>query len=116
MKNSRHSIVLIVISIITSLLIFILPICGFLFQCGCTWPWSDGATHCNIHDQLPPNCPWCVHHGIFGLLAGSVIFTCQLSVGFVILNWTGRIALASASAVFSLFPIAIIIGWLTKLF
>ena len=116
MKNSRHSIVLIVVSIITSLLIFILPICGFLFECGCTWIWSDGAAHCNIHDELPPNCPWCLHHGIFGLLAGSAIFTFQLFFSLVILNWTGHAVLASLGGISALFPVAIIVGWFTGLF
>ena len=39
--------------------IFFLPICGFLFGCGCHFLWSGGLTHCNIHNPLPPNCPWC---------------------------------------------------------
>ena len=41
----------------TIALILLLPFCGLLFGCGCTL--LTGLKHCNIHDPLPPNCPWC---------------------------------------------------------
>ncbi len=41
-------------------LIILTPFCGFLFDCGCTWPWSGLESHCNIHDPLAEHqCPWC---------------------------------------------------------
>ena len=41
-------------------LIILTPYCGFLFDCGCTWPWSGLESHCNIHDPLAEHqCPWC---------------------------------------------------------
>jgi hypothetical protein len=39
--------------------IFFLPFCGFMFGCGCSFLWSGALSHCNIHNPMPPNCPWC---------------------------------------------------------
>jgi hypothetical protein len=36
----------------------VLPLCGQMFRCGCTFA---GAAHCNIHHATPPHCPWCAH-------------------------------------------------------
>ena len=33
--------------------------CNLIFQCGCTWPWAGGSSHCNIHNPNGPHCPWC---------------------------------------------------------
>lgn len=41
-------------------LIILTPYCGFMFDCGCTWPWSGLESHCNIYDPLAEHqCPWC---------------------------------------------------------
>ncbi|MGR9114139.1 MAG: hypothetical protein ACU85E_00090 [Gammaproteobacteria bacterium] len=41
-------------------LIVITPLCGYLFQCGCTWPWAGLDSNCNIRDPAAPyHCPWC---------------------------------------------------------
>ena len=41
-------------------LIVITPLCGFLFHCGCTWPWDGLAEHCNYFDEhAVAQCPWC---------------------------------------------------------
>jgi hypothetical protein len=35
--------------------------CALIFQCGCTWPWAGGSSHCNIHNTVGgPKCPWCM--------------------------------------------------------
>ena len=39
--------------------IFHNPLCGLLFQCGCTWEWSGGVKPCNIYNKEGPHCPWC---------------------------------------------------------
>ncbi|KAL6044636.1 Transmembrane protein [Balamuthia mandrillaris] len=39
--------------------LFILPYCGALFRCGCSWVWSGGLERCNIHSPHGPHCPWC---------------------------------------------------------
>lgn len=41
-------------------LIAITPLCGFLFECGCDWPWLDLDAGCNYHDlHAEHKCPWC---------------------------------------------------------
>jgi hypothetical protein len=51
----------------------LLPICNVLFDCGCTWPMSGAADHCNIHDPAPPNCPLCTNWAL-GALAATTLF------------------------------------------
>ena len=48
--------------VFTGILLFILvtPLCGFLFDCGCSWPWSGLDSKCNFHNQNTLHtCPWC---------------------------------------------------------
>lgn len=41
-------------------LILITPLCGFLFQCGCDWPWSGLDSNCNFYKPIAKHrCPWC---------------------------------------------------------
>jgi hypothetical protein len=49
--------------VFTSIIVLILvtPLCGFLFDCGCTWPWLGLDSGCNFHQQNTVyKCPWCV--------------------------------------------------------
>lgn len=41
-------------------LYFLLPFCGWVYQCGCTSLPLGGAARCNIHQPEGPHCPWCV--------------------------------------------------------
>ena len=57
--------------------IFLLPMCGLIFQCGCTYLWAGRDLHCNIHDPAPPNCPWCIapfHNHAFSSLVQMIPF------------------------------------------
>lgn len=55
-KEQRYSAILTLI--IT--LIIITPLCGFLFQCGCDWPWAGLDTKCNFYKlHTEHKCPWC---------------------------------------------------------
>lgn len=57
---------------LTSILIIITPLCGWLFNCGCTWPWAGLDSHCNIHDESQQHqCPWCVSL-VFGYLLTTI--------------------------------------------
>jgi hypothetical protein len=50
-------------------LITITPLCGFLFHCGCNWPWlglDDGCNYYKSHAEH--TCPWCASM-ITGILA-----------------------------------------------
>jgi hypothetical protein len=41
--------------------LFLLPYCGLLFRCGCTFLWLGGISKCNIYDPHEPHkCPWCM--------------------------------------------------------
>ncbi len=41
-------------------LIAITPLCGFMFDCGCDWPWLGLHHHCNVFDaHAKLKCPWC---------------------------------------------------------
>jgi hypothetical protein len=40
--------------------VFLIPFCGLMYQCGCTFIWAGGDRYCNIHHADAPHCPWCV--------------------------------------------------------
>jgi len=50
--------------------LLVTPICGWVFSCGCNWPWAGLAAHCNyfLASAPPPHCPWCVQP-VLGLTA-----------------------------------------------
>ncbi len=49
------------ITTLIAALILLTPMCGFLFQCGCDWPWSGLDAHCNFYKpHAEHKCPWCV--------------------------------------------------------
>ena len=57
--------------------IFLLPLCGLIFQCGCTYLWAGADSHCNIHVSGKPDCPWCIspfHNITLSLLAQMIPF------------------------------------------
>src|SRR5574339_334175 len=65
--------------------IFLLPMCGLIFKCGCSYLWSGRDLQCNIHDPAPPNCPWCIapfhNHALSSLvqmIPFVAIFSCSL--------------------------------------
>jgi len=63
-----------------AMLILITPLCGLLFDCGCTWPWQGLESHCNIHKpEAVHQCPWCV-----SILAGIVSCGLAFLVGFLL--------------------------------
>lgn len=33
------------------------PFCNLMFRCGCGL--VSLTAHCNIHNSMPPHCPWC---------------------------------------------------------
>jgi len=50
-------------------LILLTPMCGFLFQCACDWPWAGLDAHCNFYKlHAEHQCPWCVSM-VTGVLA-----------------------------------------------
>jgi hypothetical protein len=43
--------------------VFVVPLCGWIYQCGCTFLWAGAERYCNIHHAEGPHCPWCVAGG-----------------------------------------------------
>ena len=58
MKNLKPWGVFLISAAITA--VFLLPFCGFMYKCGCTFLWSGAADGCNIHQADMVHCPWCV--------------------------------------------------------
>ena len=57
--NSRQKKTAVVFTSII-VLIVVTPLCGALFDCGCTWPWSGLDSGCNFHQyNAVHKCPWC---------------------------------------------------------
>ena len=55
-KEQRYS----AISTLIITLIITTPLCGFLFQCGCDWPWAGLDSKCNFYKPYAEHkCPWC---------------------------------------------------------
>jgi len=81
-KQKRLSVsIVLVIELIT-----ITPLCGYLFQCGCDWPWFGLDANCNIHQpHIKHQCPWCVSMvmGVFStaiaIMSGVIVSSASLS-------------------------------------
>lgn len=53
---------LIIILLGALIAVLIVSICGWLFNCGCDWPWLGFVEHCNVFIvDSPDKCPWCVN-------------------------------------------------------
>jgi hypothetical protein len=47
------------VTLITTVII-VTPLCGFIFQCGCDWPWLGLDVGCNFYKPgAVHRCPWC---------------------------------------------------------
>jgi hypothetical protein len=76
-------------------LIAITPLCGFMFDCGCDWPWNGLHHHCNVFDaDAKLKCPWCDSK-----VAGSLSMLAVFGVSAAAAWWVSASgALAGASA------------------
>ncbi len=55
-------------------LIIVTPLCGFLFLCGCDWPWDGLNAGCNYYQQHSVHqCPWCTSLVAGGLSTGLAL-------------------------------------------
>jgi hypothetical protein len=74
------------IAAVTSVAVFgliaITPLCGFMFGCGCDWPWSGLYDHCNFFDALSKlKCPWC-NNVAAGALSMLAVFGASILVAY----------------------------------
>lgn len=59
--------------------IMITPVCGFLFKCGCDWPWLGLDENCNFYQKNTSHqCPWCASMltGILSTITSIVAGVC----------------------------------------
>jgi hypothetical protein len=63
------------------IVIIVTPLCGSIFGCGCTWPWSGLAEHCNFFDPMPERpCPFCFYSELsIPLLSGIALLALSCS-------------------------------------
>jgi len=94
--------------------IFIIPLCGFVFSCECTWVWSGAFKECNVQDPAPPNCPWCAHGMIIGFPSTAGILLSQLFLGLTTLRLSKRVGLSSLVGILTLVPSGYLLGWVTE--
>jgi len=69
--NIQEKRVSVIITLIISLII-VTPLCGFLFQCGCDWPWAGLDSLCNFYKPYAEHkCPWCASI-VMGVLSTGI--------------------------------------------
>ena len=89
------------------------PVCDLLFKCGCSWLWTTAAAHCNVHNALPPHCPWC-SHGAAGYYLPYVSFIAgQFLAGALVFRLTGQLILAVVSTIVAILPVGYLMGVVT---
>jgi hypothetical protein len=96
--------------------IFITPLCGMLFRCGCDWIWAGAAARCNIYHSEPPFCPWCSHGTIgFTLPAVGLFLGAFLSGFFFWQKYNRKLLPAIVVTVIAVVPVGMGLGYLTTL-
>ena len=60
----------------------ITPYCGWLFDCGCTWPWAGLYSDCNnFKPAALHKCPWCGNY-IKGFISTALTIGGATAVAF----------------------------------
>jgi hypothetical protein len=114
-RIKKSQIALLLAVAISGTTIFMTPLCGFLFQCGCVWNWTGGSSQCNIHHSTGPHCPWCAS-GIMGSMAATAgLVLGQFMGGFLTLRLGGRMVFSSLMTIVSVVPAGLLVGYLTIL-
>lgn len=75
-------------------LISITPLCGYLFQCGCDWPWLGLDEKCNYHQsQVKYQCPWCASMtmGVISTALAILTGTYASSVSLAVFSTQNRV-------------------------
>jgi len=90
-------------------LIIVTPLCGFLFQCGCDWPWAGLDSRCNFYkSHAEYKCPWCasVVTGVLstGIAIAAGVWASIISLWF--LTWQNPVKEALIRIMFGLMVFA----------
>jgi len=95
--------------------VWFINFCAAVYGCGCHSLWAGAAAQCNIHNDLPPHCPWCADGHLYGLGSYIAMVLAQAAVVF----WPGGLGLVvrAVGAVLA-FPVvgafmAVLAGWYT---
>lgn len=49
-------------TVVFGVAMLVTPLCGWVFGCGCDWPWHGLAARCDYFDPAAAyHCPWCEH-------------------------------------------------------
>lgn len=98
-------------------LILITPLCGYLFQCGCDWPWAGLDKHCNyFREAAAHRCPWCVLLPAGVLSAGIAIVAGALMASLSLAFYADRplaksVLQRTLLGLLVFFGIAVIAAW-----
>jgi hypothetical protein len=121
-KNSPLSPAIALVFSWTSTYIFIIPFCGFLFKCGCTWLWAGAAEKCvGMMDQhgAHHHCPWCSDAPFSFFIPISAILVTQAAL-IILLWWRYRthILVQFAAGLFAFLAVgyleSLIHGWFSN--
>ncbi len=113
MASPRRRIIILGLLACTSASLLMPPLCHWLFQCGCSWLWTLAATQCNVHNSLPPHCPWCSHGNAGYYLPYLGFIFGQFACGWAVLRFTRIFWLAVTATLVSIFPIGALLGIVT---
>jgi hypothetical protein len=114
-QNNKQRVFVLMAVAAAMTVIFITPLCGMLFKCGCVWIWSGAAAHCNIYHSEPPFCPWCSHGSAGFTLPAAGLFLGTFLCGFFIQKSKGKLLPAVVVTAIAVVPIGIGLGYLTTL-
>lgn len=91
---------------LTGILIVVTPLCGDLFHCGCTWPWSGLTEDCNFFDPGEAHpCPFCLYTAYSIPLLTGIALIALAAAG----RMSRRLSLANPVLVDSLYGLVVFI-------
>lgn len=89
-------------------IVFLYPLCGLAFRCGCEAMWMRAAEHCNVHRPGGPHCPWCEHVALGGM---GFVLTLALQASAYVYAWRrSRSGLAAGFAALLALPLAAVLA------
>jgi hypothetical protein len=111
-RNSKRFLLLAAVAVVSAS-VLMPPVCNLLFKCGCSWLWTTAAAHCNVHNSMPPHCPWCSHGALGYYLPYAGFAIGQFLAGALVVRFTHQLALAVLITVAAILPVGYLMGWVT---
>lgn len=110
MRSRRTTFWLSLVATLVVIGVTVLPLCGQMFRCGCTFA---GAAHCNIHHATPPHCPWCQHDSRAFYLSFAAILPLTTGSIYVATRRRKSLLIGSLAGVAAYVVIALATGFVT---